>query len=430
MSIVRQFAKTALLIGALMLAQGFTGQAWAKASIMFILDVSGSMAAKLEGQRKIVLAKKAFNEMLDGLPADTHAGLYVYGHYGNRDCDAVEKKLPLGVIDKPRMRGEVDKLKALHGATPLTKSLMAAVGFLGDYKQPGQKSIVLLSDGEENCGGDPVAFANKAGKMLGDLVKIYVVGFDVGDKERAQLEGVAKAGHGAYFDAANAAELTAALNKVTAQVVKTSIFEDDFDTAKLKPDWTLVGDAPDSRTLADGNFVLVTEPGAPEADKAQNMLLYKAPIAEKNYDVSLAMSIDIQSYRSDKAYWTRSGIILHQSKDVLISLHVANAGGAYQSSTGPWAIFTKRTSGKTSKPLQVQLGRSGPVGELGFHLRLEKRGFKYTGFVSLDGEKWSKIGTHALLGKKLTPGLFAYRGDKAVEAVTKFDRFEIQKVTK
>ena len=70
------------------------------------------------------------------------------------------------------------------------------------------------------------------------------------------------------------------------------------------------------------------------------------------------------------------------------------------------------------------------MGEATAHFRIEKRGFKYTAFVSKNGKKWIKIGTHALLGKTLRPGLFAIQGGKAVEAIVEFDRFEIQKVKK
>ena len=96
---------------------------------------------------------------------------------------------------------------------------------------------------------------------LGDLIKIYVVGFDVGKKERKQLEAVAKAGHGAYYDAANAKELTAALKTIASQVVKTSIFEDDFNAAFLNEAWEVIGDSADNRTLSDGQYVTITEPG-------------------------------------------------------------------------------------------------------------------------------------------------------------------------
>lgn len=433
----------AVLGGALLAFSTFSSPVWANANIMFILDVSGSMAARLDGKRKINLAKRAFNDTVAELPAETHAGLYVYGHYGDKDCQAFEQKVALGTGNRDAMINEVKGLQAIKGATPLTAALMKSVEAVGNYEQPGQKSVVLLSDGIENCGGDPVDFAKWVGEKLKGMVKIYVVGFDVDDEGRKQLEAVANAGMGAYFDAANLDELAKALNKVTVEVaaapepkpeVKSSIFEDDFDAAFLKEDWTVIGDSPDERTLTDGKFVVITEAGSFAKENIKNALLYKAPIAEKNYDVSLSLDMDIQAYGNvygdSPAVRTNAGIVLHQSKDFLISLHVASIKASYNTETGPYAIFVKRQKGKNSKALSAMLVGNAPRGPAKAHLRIEKRGFKYTGFYSLDGEKWSKLGTHALLGKKLTPGLYANQGKDAVESIVEFDRFEIQKVEK
>lgn len=406
----------------------------ARANIMFILDVSGSMAARLEGKRKIVLAKAAFNDMIGGLPANTHAGLYVYGHHGDRDCAAHELKIPPAKLDASAMTKAVTELQARKGATPLTAALAKSMEAIGNYKNPGQRTVVLLSDGKENCGGDPVAFAEDAGSKLGGLIKIFVVGFDVGDEERKQLEAVARAGGGAYYDAADAKQLASALNTIARQVVKTSIFEDAFDAKFLDSAWDVSGDSADGRALADGNFVLVTEAGTLAKNTAKNVLLYKDKIAEKNYDVVASLAADYQAYGG--AYGdapnvrTEAGIVLHESKDNFVTLHLANIKGGYAKETGPFAVFTRRSKGKNAKPLSLQLRRNAPLGVTGARLKIEKRGFKYTAFASLDGKKWIKIGTHALFGKTLRPGIYATRGSKAAEAIIEFDRFEIQRVEK
>ena len=408
--------------------------ALARANIMFILDVSGSMAARLDGKRKIVLAKAAFNDMIGGLLGNTHAGLYVYGHHGDRDCAAHELKIPPAKLDAAAMTKAVSELQALKGATPLTAALAKSMEAIGNYKNPGQRTVVLLSDGKENCGGDPVAFAQEASSKLGGLIKIFVVGFDVKEEERKQLEAVAKAGSGAYYDAANAKQLASALNTIARQVVKTSIFEDSFDAKFLDAAWDVSGDSPDGRTLADGNFVVVTEAGTLAKNTAKNVLLYKDKIAEKNYDVVAALDADYQAYGGvygDAAnVRTQAGIVLHESKDNYVTLHLANIRGGYAKETGPYAIFTRRSKGKEAKPLRVQLRQNAPLGVTSAQLKIEKRGFKYTGFASLDGKKWTKIGAHALFGKTLRLGIYALRGSKATEAIAEFDRFEILRIEK
>lgn len=404
----------------------------AAANIMFILDVSGSMAAKLDGKRKIDLAKNAFNGMITGLPPDTHAGLYVYGHHGNRDCKAFEMLMPPAKIDKAAMQKHVAGLKARRGATPLTFALAKSIEAIGNHKNPGQKTVVLLSDGKENCGGDPVDLATKMGKSLGKLISIYVIGFDVGKDERTQLEAVAKAGNGAYYDAANAGQLASALKTVANKVVKTAIFRDDFDQPFLNESWEVIRDDASNRGLAGGKFALVTLPGSLSAGTAKNVLLYKDAIKERNYEVTAEIAADYQEYgeNSIRVNATAGGIVLHQSKDNFIALYLVNQAGGYRSSTGPFAYLVKRQNGKTAKPLSLQLGKNGPLGVTKATLRIEKRAFKYTGLVSLDGKKWKKIGTFALLGKTLKPGLFASADKNAVEAVIEVDSFEIQKVTK
>ncbi|PHS22827.1 MAG: hypothetical protein COA84_12175, partial [Robiginitomaculum sp.] len=64
--------------------------AFAESNIMYVLDVSGSMGQKIGTETKMVIAKRAFNKLIDTLPAKINTGLYVYGHHGDKDCTAIE----------------------------------------------------------------------------------------------------------------------------------------------------------------------------------------------------------------------------------------------------------------------------------------------------------------------------------------------------
>ncbi|MHA1113580.1 MAG: hypothetical protein ACTSRY_03635, partial [Alphaproteobacteria bacterium] len=77
--------RIALLLAAALVLAVPARTAWAKTNIMFILDVSGSMRQKLDGEPKMRIAKRAFAGLVDGMPSDTHAGLFVYGHHGDKD---------------------------------------------------------------------------------------------------------------------------------------------------------------------------------------------------------------------------------------------------------------------------------------------------------------------------------------------------------
>ncbi len=109
------------------------------------------------------------------------------------------------------------------GMTPIAYTLEQAVNdFFG---MTGKNIIVLVSDGEETCGGDPLAMADYI-VSLGIGLKVYVVGFDVSSKE--QLEEIALRTGGHYYDARNAIELGQALKQAVWEATSV-LFFDDFE---------------------------------------------------------------------------------------------------------------------------------------------------------------------------------------------------------
>lgn len=74
---------------------------------------------------------------------------------------------------------------------------------------------MLVSDGLESCGGDPCD-AVRAARQSGVDFRLHVVGFDLGDADPAQLQCMADAGGGEFYTAANADELTGALERAVA----------------------------------------------------------------------------------------------------------------------------------------------------------------------------------------------------------------------
>jgi hypothetical protein len=116
------------------------------------------------------------------------------------------------------------------GMTPIAYTLEQAVNdFFG---MTGKNIIVLVSDGEETCGGDPLAMADYI-VSLGIGLKVYVVGFDVSSKE--QLEEIALRTGGHYYDARNAIELGQALKQAVWEATSV-LFFDDFE-GEMSPAW-------------------------------------------------------------------------------------------------------------------------------------------------------------------------------------------------
>ena len=187
-------------------------------NIELLIDDSGSMAQRVGGQSKIAIAKEVLSGLVQDLPSDAQVAVRTYGRQqpsSKHDCSDMELMIPFGQNSAARVLPGVQALKP-NGMTPIAASLQtAAKDFAG---KDGQNNIiVLLSDGEEDCNGDPCA-TSKAVREAGIHLQVNVIGFNVKDKERTQLECIANAGGGKYYDAKNASEL-----KVAAAEVKQNI---------------------------------------------------------------------------------------------------------------------------------------------------------------------------------------------------------------
>ena len=188
------------------------------ANLVFIFDASGSMGAQIQGKMKIDIAKEVLTHLINELPAGVNVGLVAYGHRQKADCNDVEELAALGPLDKASL---IKKIKILEhkGKTPITRSVQIVAEGLKTLED--ETTIVLISDGEETCEGDPCAMV-KALKASGIKFVMHVIGFDVNDKEKAQLSCLAEAGGGSYFTAKNAGELTAAARKVVQKTEQSS----------------------------------------------------------------------------------------------------------------------------------------------------------------------------------------------------------------
>jgi von Willebrand factor type A domain/Sad1 / UNC-like C-terminal len=189
-----------------------------KTNVEVILDASGSMKAKIGDKTKMEIAKKALYDLMLSIPLETNVAVRTYGHRRKDDCSDIQL---LTNFSDQRLAsfGEVIRVNPL-GKTPLTGSIKeAAKDFAG--KEGQDNSIILITDGEETCGGDPCAAA-KAAHESGIKVKINVIGFKIEPKERAQLECIANTGGGKYVSANDAAELTAATQQVALEAPAVS----------------------------------------------------------------------------------------------------------------------------------------------------------------------------------------------------------------
>jgi Ca-activated chloride channel family protein len=188
------------------------------ANVIFILDGSASMWGEMENQSKITIAKARMTELVKEL-TDVNMGLIVYGHRRKADCNDIELMVPLG---NGAPNSIIERIQSVSpkGKTPITRSIELAAKQLETIEE--ETAIVLVSDGLETCAGDPCVYVRVL-KEKGIKFKMDVVGFDVKDEERRQLECIAKAGEGRYFAAQNTMQLKQALTEVKKEVVKKTV---------------------------------------------------------------------------------------------------------------------------------------------------------------------------------------------------------------
>ncbi|MCL6542137.1 MAG: VWA domain-containing protein [Roseiflexus sp.] len=184
-------------------------------NLAVILDASGSMLARIDGTPKTVIARQSLIALVNRLPETTNVALRTYGHRRADDCNDTELIQPPGPLQRNDLIARINAIRPVNGGrTPIAQSLANMAQDLAGIE--GDVLIVLVSDGDETCGGDPVATTAML-RAANPRLRVSVVGFDIEQEEwRRRLEGIAASGGGAYFDAANAAQLADALDQAIA----------------------------------------------------------------------------------------------------------------------------------------------------------------------------------------------------------------------
>ncbi|MEX2540227.1 MAG: VWA domain-containing protein, partial [Trueperaceae bacterium] len=194
-----------------------SGALGAPAQIALILDGSNSMWAQIEGRSRIEIAKEVMTGVIGDLPDEVRVAMRLYGHRIHFSeagaCQDSELVFPFGPVDKARLLELVQGLQP-RGTTPIAFSLEQVASDFGDAA--GEKMVLLVTDGIEECGGSP---AEAVAELLeqGLDVRINIVGFGLADEDaKAEMERVAELSGGRFFDAGDAGELLDAVQRSLA----------------------------------------------------------------------------------------------------------------------------------------------------------------------------------------------------------------------
>jgi hypothetical protein len=200
-------------------------------NVELILDASGSMAEDVPGsenQSRMEAAKAAMRDVIARTPEreGLNVGFRVYGHEGSNSeadkalsCRSTELLVPVDGVDKEALLQQVESFEPT-GWTPLALALMEAGEDFASGGESVTNAIILITDGEETCGGDPCDVAGQLNAAAIELTT-HVVGFALTGEQQRAVRCIAEEGGGQLFSAENADELSEAIFTAFAQVEAT-----------------------------------------------------------------------------------------------------------------------------------------------------------------------------------------------------------------
>jgi Ca-activated chloride channel family protein len=183
--------------------------------ILFVFDASQSMYGRWQSDTKFNIASRLFVNILDSLKDVRHLqiALRVYGHqkqFPPQDCSDTKLEVPFAPDDNIARIKRVLKTIVPKGTTPIAFSLEQSANDFPPCDNC-RNIIILITDGLEECGGDPCLVSHDLQKK-GIILKPFIIG--IGKDFAASFDCV-----GSYFDATDEKEFTNALNIVISRAL-------------------------------------------------------------------------------------------------------------------------------------------------------------------------------------------------------------------
>lgn len=188
--------------------------------ILFIFDASQSMLGRWQSDTKFNYAKKIMSELLDSLAnvKNLELALRLYGHQNQfppQVCTDTKLEVPFAANNSAKIKARLRTVNP-KGTTPLAYSLEQSAN---DFPPCAncRNIVVLITDGIEECSGDPCAVSQMLQKN-GIVLKPFIIG--IGHDFNAAFHCV-----GTYFDATNEKDFKTALNVVISQALNSTTMQ-------------------------------------------------------------------------------------------------------------------------------------------------------------------------------------------------------------
>lgn len=201
--------------------------------ILFLFDASFSMTNKMgRDDSRMQVAKKLLGRMVDSLEKidGLEIALRVYGHqYTTKDYNCTDTKLEVGFgpDNHAEIKTRLNEIKP-SGTTLIAYSLeQAAYDF--PVNGSSRNIVILITDGIEECNGDPCAVSQALQKQ-GVLLKPFIIGVGLNEDFRKQFDCVGK-----YFEATNEQEFERVLQVVVSQALSNTTITVNLNNTDGKP---------------------------------------------------------------------------------------------------------------------------------------------------------------------------------------------------
>jgi Ca-activated chloride channel family protein len=182
-------------------------------TVILCIDTSGSMRAVDLSPTRAAAARAAARAFIDAVPEGTQIGIVTFS------SDASAQLAPTADLDAAR--DALDRIPPPDGATAIGDALQLAARELPPH---GRRAIVLLTDGVNNRGTDPIA-ASQAIGATGVRIETVGVGSsdsgetipgtsDPADLDVDALRAIAQNGGGRYVGARDAGALQDAFRRI------------------------------------------------------------------------------------------------------------------------------------------------------------------------------------------------------------------------
>jgi Ca-activated chloride channel homolog len=167
------------------------GFSQAQTYIQLIVDASGSMYETLPSGDTRIAAKRVLTDFVGGLPdSGLNMGLRFYGATtgGLDDNACTDSQLVVGMneLAKDAIFQAIQTVEP-SGATPIVYALEQAVADFQVVLSGAKKLIILVTDGEESCGGNLDA---AVGAVTAQGIELQVIGFGLDAKAEATFQRV------------------------------------------------------------------------------------------------------------------------------------------------------------------------------------------------------------------------------------------------